>query len=217
MLRNEVLIWVLIVQIMSSCIVAIDVYARVEADRVRKSMESIIEETEVEPVITPSVDNVEEKIEATLEITALNTKTYYDVPLDEDIQDHIIFLCEQHHIDPALVIAMIHKESRYNAKAVGDGGNSLGLMQIQPKWHKARMEKYNCKNLFDPYQNIIIGIDILDELFSTGKSTEWVLMAYNGGRAYANEKTALGIVSDYATTVMANARTFETYEVVRGV
>lgn len=32
--------------------------------------------------------------------------TYYDVPLDSKLQDFIIQTCEEHHISPALVIAM---------------------------------------------------------------------------------------------------------------
>lgn len=127
---------------------------------------------------------------------------YYDVPLSEDLQDYIFELCETHNIDPALVIAMIKRESGYKASAVGDKGNSLGLMQIQPRWHKERMGRLNCPDLLDPYQNVTVGIDILTELFAKGKSIEWVLMAYNGGNAYANRNTKAGVVSAYASKVL---------------
>lgn len=208
MLRDEILLWILIVWLMCTCIIVMDIYTRMEA---QASVKEPIKDT-VQEIVKPVVQETEQK--PTVEITAKEIKTYYDVPLYETLQDHIFKLCAEHNIDPAIVIAMIHKESRYNPDAIGDGGNSLGLMQIQPKWHKERMKKLGVRSLLDPYNNVTVGIDILAELFSTGKSTEWVLMAYNGGRSYANEKEALGIVTDYANTVIANARTFEKYEVV---
>lgn len=131
---------------------------------------------------------------------------YFDVPLDESLQDHIFELCEARGIDPAIVIAMIGKESRYNPQTVGDHGNSYGLMQIQPRWHRARMEKLGCDNLLDPYQNVTVGIDLLGVLMSTGKSIEWALMAYNGGSSYANRKAAQGAISSYAQTVLQRSK-----------
>lgn len=156
-------------------------------------------------------EEIRENVTEDLEIK--DAKRYYNVPLSQELQDHIFELCDGYSINPALVIAMIDRESRFNSDAIGDGGDSLGLMQIQPKWNYARMEELGCADLIDPFQNVEVGIDILAELFATGKSTEWVLMAYNGGQAYANEKQALGIVSNYAATVIANSQTLDTYEV----
>ena len=218
MLRNEILIWIMIAWVMCTCIIALDLYVRIEDDKATKRMEAIAQEmapsyipSTPEPVVPSTINEPESYVE----IKAVETKTYFDVPMAEEFQDHIFELCEKNNVDPALVVAMIGKESVYNVKAIGDGGNSLGLMQIQPRWHYERMEKLGCSDLLDPYQNVMVGIDILAELFATGKSTEWVLMAYNGGRSYANEKTALGIVSDYANTIMTNARTLNTYTVVK--
>lgn len=127
---------------------------------------------------------------------------YFDVPLDRDLQDHIFKLCEEADIDPAIVIAMIEKESGYTADILGDNGNSYGLMQIQPRWHYDRMERLECYDLLDPYQNVTVGIDFLAELKRSDKSIEWVLMAYNGGPAYANRKISNGEISDYARLVL---------------
>jgi len=221
MLRNEIIIWIMIVWVMCTCIIALDLYVRIENDKAAKRMEAIAQEMMTSghiyttPIGVAPVPEIDNEPESYVEIKAVETKTYFDVPMAEEFQDHIFELCEKNNVDPALVVAMIGKESVYNVKAIGDGGNSLGLMQIQPRWHYERMEKLGCSDLLDPYQNVMVGIDILAELFATGKSTEWVLMAYNGGRSYANEKTALGIVSDYANTIMTNARTLNTYTVVK--
>ena len=134
---------------------------------------------------------------------------YFDVPLDHDLQDHIFALCEENDIDPAMVIAIIERESNYKASAVGDSGNSLGLMQIQPRWSEERMTRLSCPDLLDPYQNVIVGIDILVEYFNRGNSVEWVLMAYNGGPSYANKKAEAGEISEYAQKVLAVTKSLE--------
>lgn len=135
--------------------------------------------------------------------------TYFNVPLDKDLQDYIFEVCADYDVDPALVMAVIKKESGFKADTLGDSGRSHGLMQIQPRWHQARADALNCSNLLNPYHNVTVGIDLLAELFSTGKSLEWVLMAYNGGPSYANKKVAAGIVSDYARTVIGYMNTFK--------
>lgn len=127
---------------------------------------------------------------------------YFDVPLSEDLQDYIFALCENREIDPAIVIAMIRHESNYDPMDIGDGGNSYGLMQVQPRWHSDRMEKLGVSDLFDPYQNVLVGVDYLDEMLDEGEGMEWALRAYNGGpyRGWnPNEKvnTYVKVISGY--------------------
>lgn len=129
-----------------------------------------------------------------------NTKLWA-VPLAEDLQLHIADLCEEYHIQPELVLAVIEQESQYKPEAIGDSGNSLGLMQIQPRWHGERMQKLGCDDLLDPYQNVTVGVDILAEKLAKG-STEWALMAYNGGNQYADAMQGRGVVSEYAEAVI---------------
>ena len=120
----------------------------------------------------------------------------YPVPLDMEFQSFVIQTCEAHHIDPAIVFAMIQKESGFDASAVGDNGASLGLMQIQSRWHSGRMEKLNCNDLLDPYQNVTVGIDFLAELLERyDGDIEKALTAYN--RGHFN-----GAVSHYAKLVL---------------
>lgn len=112
----------------------------------------------------------------------------YNVPLDYDLQLYIIQTCEELNIDAGVVMAMIFYESSYQADAIGDGGNSLGLMQIQERWHKERMKRLDVTNLLHPYQNVTVGIDILAELLDEyDGNVEMALMAYNAGRAGADQ------------------------------
>lgn len=122
----------------------------------------------------------------------------YDVPLEEDLQIHIIRLCEEKHIDPAIVMAMAFKESTYRTDAVGDGGKSFGLLQVQPRWHYERMQELGCTDLLDPYQNVTIAIDYLADQIERYGDLAKGLTAYNAG-------SYKGTITGYAKTVMAMA------------
>lgn len=143
---------------------------------------------------------------ASVEVDSENL--YFDVPLDQGIQKYIFMMCSECDscdLDPAVITAIIWKESEFNAGAIGDNGNSLGLMQVQPRWHSERMEKLSATDLLDPYQNIRVGIDYLVELYSINDDTEWVLMAYNGGPTYANNLYNEGALSKYAIDILDKA------------
>ena len=127
----------------------------------------------------------------------------YPVPLSDDIQQHIIKTAVDKGVSPALVMAIIQRESNFDPDMIGDNGNSYGLMQIYANQHTERCIRLDAVNLLDPYKNIEVGVDILAELMSHGKSLAWVLMAYNGGISYAGQMDAEGNVSNYAKQVMA--------------
>ena len=152
-----------------------------------------------------------EKIEQTttkaVEILPTTTATevreiisyYSSIPLDKYLQDYIIKQAHANGIQPQIVMAMIDRESDFNITCMGDGGDSYGLMQIQPKWHSKRMEKLGCTDLLDPYQNVMVGIDYLCELLSK----------YDGDMAKAlvgyNQGHYKGTITAYAKGVLAKA------------
>ena len=109
------------------------------------------------------------------------------------MQTHIIRTCEKVSIDPAIIMAMIYRESSFRADVIGDGGDSVGLMQIQERWHRERMERLGADDLTNPYQNTAVGIDFMAELLNKYPLTE-ALTAYNSGRPgqskYADEVLA---------------------------
>ncbi len=133
----------------------------------------------------------------------------YDIPLDDELQDYIIETGEERGVDPAIIIAMIERESQFDIDVIGDRGKAFGLMQIHPRWHSDRMEKLGVTDLLDPYQNVTVGIDIMAELLDRGESVEWALMAYNGGYAHANRHIEAGTLSGYATDVLEFAEGLE--------
>lgn len=71
------------------------------------------------------------------------------------------------------------------------------------------MKELECGNLLDPYQNVKVGIDILADLMEEEEPLEWVLMAYNGGNAYADRLAREGRVSEYARDVIKMSEELE--------
>ena len=136
--------------------------------------------------------------------------TLYDVPLATELQLHVISEAEAHGIDPAIVFAMAYRESTYNTGCIGDSGASLGLLQVQPRWHGERMKRLGCTDLLDPFQNVTVAVDYLHELLGAyGGSIEAALVGYNQG--YYS-----GTVTGYARAVLAIAEelrgtTYESY------
>lgn len=185
-----------------------DILADKEELLVHGTSTPVLSEPPVENVV---VDTETAETDAVVEEPVVDNKViYYDVPLSESLQDYIFELCEARGLDPKIVIGVIATESKYNSDAVGDSGRSLGLMQIQPRWHQARMTELGCYDLLNPFENVAVGIDILGDLYDCSGSIEWALMAYNGGSGYADRLTGQGIVSGYVDKVMAvNLVTYE--------
>lgn len=97
---------------------------------------------------------------------------------------------KQYGISPKLLKAIAIVESGENPNMVGDGGDSIGLMQVQPKWHSHRLKPG--EDLLDPEVNIRVACEYLTELMSKYDTLDEVLTAYNAGhdtgsRVYANK------------------------------
>lgn len=153
-------------------------------------------ETETTGAVTDSISTSVDSIQS----------PYYNVPLSCELQDLVFAMCDKYGLSYEIVLSVIYHESTYRPHLVGDSGAAYGLMQVQPKWHLARMAKYGIysnEELFDPFTNVCVGIDYLGELYRVGKGLEWTLMAYNGGPDYADALTARGVTSKYAKSVIA--------------
>lgn len=104
-------------------------------------------------------------------------------------KDYIEETAESYGISPKLVKAIIEVESGGDADAVGDNGNSLGLMQIQPRYHAQRLKEG--ESLLDPKVNVRVGCEILSEIMAKYATLDEALTVYNAGhdtgdRSYAN-------------------------------
>ena len=175
-------------------------------DQAVEIIEPVIVRQMVEIPEAEPVKAVESCPTAEPEVTVAENATVYPVPLDEELQLFIIGLCEEHHIDPAILFAMAERESNFNPDAIGDSGDASGMFQIQAKWHQARMDKLGINDLFDPYQNAEVAVDYLAELLDYyDGNMEKALVAYNMGQtgAYRNLFSRGIYSSDYSKAVIA--------------
>ena len=93
-------------------------------------------------------------------------------------------------VDPNIVKAIIMEESGGNPNAVGDGGESIGLMQIQSRWYQTKMEELGIVNLYDAQENVILGCAILSDLYDKYGNHEDALSVYNSGNVHDGKQYA---------------------------
>ena len=116
------------------------------------------------------------------------------IPLDVNLQWYIIQKCEAKAIPPELVMALIWRESRYQADVISATGD-YGLMQINKINHAELSKKLNISDWLEPYQNIKAGIYILDECIEYTDNYDKALMCYNLGKTGANRLFEQGVYS----------------------
>ena len=128
------------------------------------------------------------------------------VDLDAETQWAIYEACGY---DPglfSLVMAIAEHESEFKPDLQGDNGQSLGMMQINTRWHTDRMEALGVTDLTDPVQCAAVAIDYLQELesrYGFEAESEALLMAYNMGPSGARKALNEGRTStDYSREIM---------------
>lgn len=131
----------------------------------------------------------------------------YDVPLDGDVQEYILELCDQYEMDPVLVLAMMYVETRFDPAAVSKTGD-YGLMQINKVNHEGYRKILGITDFLDAKQGALAGIYMLWDLREHyGCDTEnKILMAYNRGIGGAKKLWKQGIYSNTYTEEVAKAK-----------
>jgi soluble lytic murein transglycosylase-like protein len=117
-------------------------------------------------------------------------------PEIEAVAHAIIDVSKQHDIDPSLVLAVIHVESRYNAFAVSSVG-AMGLMQILPSTGRELAARHGIdwigpQTLFDPVVNVKLGVAYLKQLSDRYGNTSMALAAYNWGPGHIDRRLRRG-------------------------
>jgi soluble lytic murein transglycosylase-like protein len=84
---------------------------------------------------------------------------------------------ERHHVDPALVRAVIEAESNWNPRAYSHKGAG-GLMQLIP----TTAQRFGAYDVFNPQQNVDAGVKYLRTLLERyNGNLDLALAAYNAG------------------------------------
>lgn len=135
-----------------------------------------------------------------------------EVELDSFTQWDIFKVCDYKEEDFCLLMAIAYHETggTFDTAAIGDAGGSIGLFQINVKWHTDRMERLGVTDLTDPTQCAQVALDYVRELsdrYGFEPYTEALLMSYNMGPAGA--KTAL---KNGTTSTRYSREVFATYQ-----
>jgi len=115
---------------------------------------------------------------------------------------------EAHHLDPALLLAVIHAESGFNPLALSPKG-AVGLMQLMP----TTASRYGTGDLRDPLRNVQAGAAHLRYLLGRSGDLLLALAAYNAGEG-AVERYGLRIppyaeTQDYVPRVLSLYRRYQ--------
>lgn len=108
-----------------------------------------------------------------------------NIPLDYETQELLYEACGETGIRYELALAIVWRETTFR-NIIGDGGESYGYMQVQPKWHAGRMTRLGVDDLMDPAGNFRVGLDYLAELLDKYELPE-ALTAYNTGSPGHNQ------------------------------
>lgn len=135
--------------------------------------------------------------------------TLLDVPMSEEEQEFVFYLCSGYSINFPLVMALIQYESNFQPDVISKT-NDYGLMQINQVNHAQLTEILGVTDYLDPYQNMRAGCFTLRKLFEKYEDVNLVLMAYNMGENGARRLWEQGIYStSYTDGVLAIQRRLE--------
>jgi soluble lytic murein transglycosylase-like protein len=138
-------------------------------------------------------------------------------PLEvEAVARTIVAEAKRHALEPSLVLAVMHVESRFYNFAVSPVG-AMGLMQVMPETGAELAERLGVRwvgpqTLFDPTTNVRLGVAYLRELSDRYGSLMTALAAYNWGPGRIDRRLRLGtaVPEQYPSLV------FEAYAQGRG-
>jgi soluble lytic murein transglycosylase len=111
---------------------------------------------------------------------------------------------KNYDLDPALLAAVIYRESKFDADVVSDSG-AIGLMQLLPDTAQGIAEltggsRFRVADLYEPEINVRYGSFYLRRLLRKYGDVELALAAYNAGQANVDEWLAAGKGIAFAET-----------------
>lgn len=162
-----------------------------------------------------NIDAFREHLQQRRTLDCLRDNGWVKDYVDDDELYYILVLTDHlstyyDNIDPALIVAQIAVESRFDTNAYNNG--ALGLMQLLPMYHKDCLiqfieedERYSRDLFYDERLNIITGMDYMSYILKETNGDEtYALMWYNQGALSACiDYERNGIESKYAKDILS--------------
>lgn len=161
---------------------------------ISRSTSIIVKEETIIPTPTPTPISTEPP-------KILTSEEQYDIYIEE--------ISEAYGVNSNLIKSMVWHESRYLENAVNWNGECVGLMQVSTRWNKDRAIKLGVSDFFDPYSNILLGVDCISEFLNTYDDPAFALMMYNMKHDDAKAMYARGEINTYARSVLERADQLE--------
>ena len=118
---------------------------------------------------------------------------------------HLYLAADAMDIWYPLAIAMVDVETDFRNIA-GDGGNSIGYLQVNKNFHTELMKQVGATDLWKPRDNFFTGLAYLAQMLERTGDLHMGLMAYNMGYNGADQHWSEGVFqSEYSRKVVAAA------------
>jgi soluble lytic murein transglycosylase len=127
----------------------------------------------------------------------------YPIKYEEIIQGH----ARNYDLEPALIAAVIYRESKFDARA-GSSAGAIGLMQLTPATAKGIALRtggtgFELSDLYKPELNVRYGSWYLRHLLDTyDGDVRKALAAYNGGRGNVERGVIYPETKEYVDRVL---------------
>jgi soluble lytic murein transglycosylase-like protein len=138
--------------------------------------------------------------------------TVHAAEIPADIKEAAEEIGTEYSVSPALIEAICFCESRFVPDIINKSGRNRGLMQIDPAFNVARMERLGIseEDLLTVRGNILTGTDLLAELFEEHEDVVLVLLIYGGfSKAKINAYLTKGSIPGYIERLLDRANKYE--------
>ena len=134
-----------------------------------------------------------------MECAKYEWRPYESIDSPFDTQNNIKQICDKYELPYDLIISMLWTESRFNFNSVGDNGDSIGGMQIQPRYWSGLANEIGV-DLYSPMGNVELGCAIVSKLLVENKGDlTRALKQYNSGNPNYPSNTYVDSVYGYMT------------------
>lgn len=133
---------------------------------------------------------------------------------EELYNSYVEDICRSYpRVDPYVIESQIWHESRYISTV--SNGQCVGLMQVSTYWHADRAARLGVTDFYDPYSNILLGVDLMDELLDMADGDiGYALMLYNMNHNDARQLYLEGRLNIYAESVLERADQLRSGDIV---
>ena len=129
-----------------------------------------------------------------------------DYVIPDEVQAAADKYAEEYGISSEILVATMRYESCYIPTV--ENGNCKGLMQVNVKVHKERIERLGITDIYDVDSNVHAGADLIAELYEEYGDYGIVLGLYHGEK-YAIRNGREGIYSSYTQKVLKKVAELE--------